>query len=122
MPLSGFRHVRDIDRPPHEGRPRLLGKRLHRDELPELSFRHDDLGYAVVQDPVLQRGETGLLAFREHGIGYGLSHQPASFPAWVRCFLLLLRTPPPGWPVKKRRSRGRRKGFRQQYTSVLNES
>src|SRR5947209_3405383 len=75
MTLARFRHVGDVDQAAHIAGPRLLGERLHADELPELPLGHDDLGYAVAQNPVLKGGQTGLLAIGEHGVRNGFPHE-----------------------------------------------
>src|ERR1700730_8409820 len=111
MLLTAFRHIRNIDRTAHEGGPRLLCERLRGDELPELPLSHDDFGYAVVQNPVLQRGEASLLAIGEHRIGNGFSHGPV--PWFVRVLLPLAPSrATPAVARQERRSHSRRKGLR----------
>src|ERR1035437_2443815 len=59
--LRVFRHVRHAQGAPHERDPRLLGDRLQQREIPELPLAHLDLGHLVLEHPIAQRRQPGLL-------------------------------------------------------------
>jgi hypothetical protein len=114
MLLTPFRHVWNANRAAHEAGPRLLRERLHGDKLPELPLCHDNFCYAVVQDPVVKGGQANLLSIGEHGIGYGLFHEPVSLFHWAR--MALRRMAP-----SNAQTVGLKEGVYKQYALMLNE-
>lgn len=72
--LRIFRHVRHAQLTAHERDPRFFGDRLQLREIPELALAHLDLCDLVVEHPIAQRGQPGLVGFGEHRLGQCLFH------------------------------------------------
>jgi len=72
--LRNFRHVWHTKHAAHKRNPRLLGERLKLHEIPKLPLVHLDLCDFVVQHPIAERAQSGLLGVGEHLLGQCYPH------------------------------------------------